>query len=338
MADCLALPIVEPSQVAAARRLSVALASRRGFDETEAGKVAIVVTELATNVIKHASGGELLVRGVPQDGMETIEVMALDTGRGIPNVDQCLRDGYSTAGTPGNGLGAIMRLAGLFDIHTVPAVGTAVLVRVFGGKPRAVPSPPPLDIGAVSVPRPGQELCGDGWAAEEQAGGAAIVIVDGLGHGASAAEAATAATQAFRDNAGLAPAARLHCIHGALRSTRGAAVAVAEVDPDHGTLRFCGVGNISGTVLSDQGPRKMVSQNGTVGHEMRKVSEFTYPWPENALLVLHSDGLSTHWSLDGYPGLSRRRPSLIAGVLYRDFKRGRDDVTVVVAKGGKPEA
>jgi hypothetical protein len=50
------------------------------------------------------------------------------------------------------------------------------------------------------------------------------------------------------------------------------------------------------------------------------------------LLVMHSDGLATHWNLDQYPGLVGRRPSLIAGVLYRDFARGRDDVTVVVAK------
>jgi hypothetical protein len=134
----------------------------------------------------------------------------------------------------------------------------------------------------------------------------------------------------------VAPAARLQCIHAALRNTRGAAVAVAEVDPRRDTVRFCGVGNVSGAAVSDQGTRTMVSQNGTVGHEMRKVSEFSYPWPAHALLVLHSDGLSTHWSLDGYPGLSRRHPSLIAGVLYRDFKRGRDDVTVVVARGGTP--
>jgi len=50
------------------------------------------------------------------------------------------------------------------------------------------------------------------------------------------------------------------------------------------------------------------------------------------MLVLHSDGLVSHWSLDAYPGLAARDPSLIAGILYRDFTRGRDDVTVVVAK------
>lgn len=332
---CLVLPVTEPSQVAAARRVSVALATRRGFDETAAGKVAIVVTELATNLIKHAPGGELVLRSVPQDGLETIEVLALDTGRGISNVDQCLRDGYSTSGTSGNGLGAIRRLAGLFEIHTVPALGTVVLARVSAAPRRTRPAPP-LEIGAVSAPKPGEELCGDGWAAEERAGRAAVLIVDGLGHGVQAAEAATAAVKAFHDNTGVAPAARLQGIHAALRGTRGAAVAVAEVDPSRGTLRFCGIGNISGTVVSDQGIRRMVSQNGTVGQAMRRVSEFTSPWPPEALLVLHSDGLSAHWSLDGYPGLSRQHPSLIAGVLYRDFKRVRDDATVVVARGAKP--
>ena len=75
----------------------------------------------------------------------------------------------------------------------------------------------------------------------------------------------------------------------------------------------------------------MVSYNGTVGHEVRKIREFTYLWPKGGLLVMHSDGLGTQWRLDRYPGLIARHPSLIAGVLYRDFNRGRDDVTVLVA-------
>jgi hypothetical protein len=76
----------------------------------------------------------------------------------------------------------------------------------------------------------------------------------------------------------------------------------------------------------------MVSYNGTVGHEVRKIQEFTYQWPQQGLLVMHSDGLKTQWRLDRYPGLMHKHPSLIAGVLYRDFNRGRDDVTVLVAR------
>ena len=76
----------------------------------------------------------------------------------------------------------------------------------------------------------------------------------------------------------------------------------------------------------------MVSHNGTVGYIMRKVQSIDYPWTDDSLLLMHSDGLATHWNLGRYPGLCQREPSLIAGVLYRDHKRGRDDVTVVVAR------
>ena len=65
---------------------------------------------------------------------------------------------------------------------------------------------------------------------------------------------------------------------------------------------------------------------------MRRVQEFTYPWPPGAILVLHSDGLLSHWTLDRHPGLAARHPMLLAGILYRDFRRGRDDTTVVVAR------
>src|SRR5262249_13074084 len=114
--------------------------------------------------------------------------------------------------------------------------------------------------------------------------------------------------------------------------TRGAAVAVAELDLDAGLLRFAGVGNISATVFAAGVSRSAVSHNGTVGHEARKFQEFTYPFPRGALLVMHSDGLATHWRLDGYAGLAARHPALVAGVLYRDFKRGRDDVTVLAIR------
>jgi hypothetical protein len=80
----------------------------------------------------------------------------------------------------------------------------------------------------------------------------------------------------------------------------------------------------------------MVSHNGTAGLEARKIQEFTYPWQDNAILIMHSDGLATKWKLEGYPNLINKHPSLIAGVLYRDFKRGTDDVTVVVVKKQEP--
>jgi serine phosphatase RsbU (regulator of sigma subunit) len=158
------------------------------------------------------------------------------------------------------------------------------------------------------------------------------MVVDGLGHGPLAANAAQEALRIFSSHQNFSPAQIIEATHHTLRATRGAAVAVAAINQAQQQIQYCGVGNIAGTILSTTGSRSLVSHNGIVGHELRRVQEFTYPWPENALLVMHSDGLMSRWNLAAYPGLSTRHPSIISGVLYRDFNRGYDDVTVVVAK------
>jgi hypothetical protein len=117
-----------------------------------------------------------------------------------------------------------------------------------------------------------------------------------------------------------------------MRSTRGAAVAIAEIDPQRRLLTFAGLGNIAGVLVSSGAVRNLVSHNGTVGHAMRRIQEFTYELPADAAVVLHSDGITSRWSFDAYAGITRRHPAVIASVLYRDFERGRDDATAVVAR------
>jgi anti-sigma regulatory factor (Ser/Thr protein kinase) len=325
------LNIRDSSAVAEARREVAALARTAGFDASGVGKVAIVVTEVATNLVKHTPQGQLLARAFDCNGVTAVEVLALDRGPGIANVGESLRDGYSTAGSPGTGLGAIKRLSDEFDIYSTPGKGVALVARLLSQRPPSGSHPAPLQIGAVCVPMPGEEACGDAWAVEWRSGHCVILVVDGLGHGVDAAVAAMAAVKALRTHPQLAPAPLIELAHGALRSTRGAALAVADIDLVR-EVRYAGIGNITGVVRSPDGARHMVSQAGIVGHEARKIQEFVYPWTQDSLLIMHSDGLATHWSLDQYPGLAARHPSLIAGVLYRDFTRERDDVTVVVAK------
>jgi anti-sigma regulatory factor (Ser/Thr protein kinase) len=320
--------IGEATQVGEARRSAVEVARRLAFGETDAGRVALVVTEAATNLVKHAGGGEIIVRGRAAEHGGGLEILALDTGPGIRDVGACLRDGYSTAGTAGTGLGALRRLGSAFDIYSLPGFGTAVFVRV-GGTPRVEC---PLDWGAVCLPKTGEDRSGDAFAVHERVHGLAILVSDGLGHGDFAADASDLAVAAFASARSHPPATALQMIHQAMRATRGGAVAVTEVDVSNSIVRFAGVGNICGSVVSPSTVRRMVSHNGIVGRELRRIAEFSYPWSDDALLVLHSDGLATHWDLAKYPGLAARHPCLVAGVLYRDFTRGRDDVTVVVAR------
>lgn len=319
----------EPSQIGEARRRIVELGASIGLDSDRQGRLALVVNELGSNLVKHASGGVLLIGAVETPA--AIEVLAIDRGAGMASVAECFRDGYSTAGSPGTGLGAVQRLAALVDVYTMQPGGTAIVARV-AAEARRAGGGTVLDVGAVSVPKTGEVVCGDGFAVADDGERASVIVVDGLGHGPGAAAAARLAVRAFEAEPGRPPGAQVAAIHDALRGSRGAAVAVARVDGARGVVDYAGLGNIAGTIVSGGVGRHLVSGNGTAGHEAGRINQFTYPWVDDALLVMHSDGLGSRWQIERYPGLPARHPSLVAGVLYRDWSRGRDDVTVVAAR------
>jgi anti-sigma regulatory factor (Ser/Thr protein kinase) len=329
-----AITIDDATRVGEARRVAAAMAGRLGFDETERGKASIVVTEAATNLHKHAQGGVVVIQGLMSGEIGGVEILSLDKGPGMADVERCLTDGYSTAGSPGTGMGAMARLSTVFDVHSLSGTGTAMMARLWAEPLRDRPATRGVEFGVVSLAVAGEEVCGDHWAIEEIGGRTLLLIVDGLGHGPPAADAARAAIRVFGETASLGLTEIVQAAHSALRSTRGAALAIAQLDPEGGEVRFVGVGNIAGSILGPAEGRStsMVSHNGTVGHTIRKIHEFTYPWNPGALLVMHSDGLGTQWQLPRYAGLATKHPGVVAGTLYRDFKRERDDVTVVAVR------
>lgn len=317
------------SDVAAVRRSGQKLADALGFNETRAGQLALIITEAATNILKHAGEGEIHVGPAQSAAGVGVDVLALDNGPGILDLNASLVDGVSTTGTSGTGLGALRRLSDEFDVYTRPGGGTAFFMRIW----RDVPAPEPcgVEIGALWTPMAGEDECGDGWAVRCDARGATLLAADGLGHGPEAARAAAAAIRALEARKGVGAGELMQAAHDALRPTRGAALATARIDFDAGELRFAGVGNIAGCVI-DGSRRALVSHNGIVGHNMRKVQEFALPFPPGALCIMHSDGIQTQWDLDKYPGLIGRSPVLVAAILMRDFIRRRDDAMVLVVR------
>jgi anti-sigma regulatory factor (Ser/Thr protein kinase) len=326
----------DQSGVAEARRAATDLAQRMGFNETDKGKLALVVTELSTNLAKHGSGGEILVGAYDDNESQGIEILALDKGAGMSNVAACLEDGYSSAGTAGRGLGAVIRQSHFVDIGSWPGVGTAVLARVVpGNAPSIKPSSVPT-WGGVSVAKAGEDVCGDAWSVSNAADVRTLLVVDGLGHGPDAAEAAVEAVRLFHRYNGHTVANLLDYIHGGLRATRGAAVSVARFDPATKNINFSGIGNVAGVIITAGETKRMVSMAGTAGFNTRKIRTFDYPFAQG-LIILHSDGLASSWTVERYPNLAALHPSLIAAILYRDFTRRdftrlRDDATVLVAK------
>ncbi len=319
-------PIDHLSRVAEVRRTAAVLSRNEGLHEALAANAALIATEICTNLLKHANEGEVFLSTLSDRATRGVEILAIDRGPGMSNVSQCLADGYSSTNTSGTGLGAVARLSQEFDIYSELNRGTVLVAQV------RREAHVKISVGAVVKPIPGEEVAGDAWAFREREDGLTLIVADGLGHGLMAARASAEAISAFRLASEPTPAAVLNRVHSALRGTRGAAVAVAYVDPAEAAIRYAGIGNIAGVIVGSGKPLAMVSHNGTAGFHAPRLQEFSYPLSGEVLIVMHSDGLTANWNLDNYPGLRRRHPSIIAGVLYRDASRKRDDVCVVAAK------
>ena len=122
------IPVVEGSQPSAVRFAARGLADRIGFTEADSYRAGLVATELATNLVKHTRGGEVLLRK-SGSGPE-LEMLAIDHGPGIANLSASFEDGRSTTGTSGIGLGAARRMSDEFDIYSAIPHCTVVLASI----------------------------------------------------------------------------------------------------------------------------------------------------------------------------------------------------------------
>lgn len=326
------IPVTESSQVSSARYAAQAMAATAGLATDDVHRAGLVTTELATNLVKHTGvGGAILLGLAAGESGGVIDIISIDKGPGIADPGRAITDGYSTAGSLGGGLGAVHRMSDETDVYSAAGKGTVIAARI-GRSARATTHP--FVVAATQVPARGERVCGDAWHLWMVEGRLVLALADGLGHGPDAARAATLFLDVLEHGPVRSGPEAMQRAHLALRPTRGAAAAIADFDPAGLVLRFVGVGNIALVVSAPENARHAVSLGGTLGHEARAFREYAYPWPgRDAVAVMHSDGLSSHWSLDAYPGLRLRTPAVIAAVLYRDHTRGRDDTTVVVVKG-----
>ena len=326
--------IDDHSRIAEARRAAATLGHTMGLTPDLVAQASLVISELCTNILKYAGRGELLLGTLCANGTAYgLDIAALDRGPGIANLEAAVKDGFSTGGSLGIGLGTMRRAAAVFDVYSAPDGGTAVLVRMVEKKV-AAPADDAFTLGSRMTPIRNEIVSGDSWSCLRFEQSMAVAVVDGLGHGPKAAEAARAAVDAFQRSVRHAgPAQAIQMAHQALLSTRGAVMAVASIDAQSQSLRFAGLGNISAVVYTHGVAARLGSNDGTVGYGVRKARECSADWSSHSTLILNTDGLSSRWNLAKHPGLLACHPVLIAAVLHRDFARNTDDATVVVVRG-----
>ncbi|HEY0322933.1 MAG TPA: ATP-binding protein [Pyrinomonadaceae bacterium] len=345
MREIFSIEITDEAQVGAARRAVHEYAERLGFTEKELAEIDIVVQELGTNAATYATQNSQLHYTTTIGRGAGLELFYWDTGPGIYNIDRAVRDGVSTSGSLGTGLGAIQRLMDQFDLYSTVRTtsklslqaarrtnhGTAVLARKWkaGARPEALEM---NRVGVWSRPHPSERINGDAYMIKTHDACTLYAVVDGLGHGQGAKQAADTALDSLSDWAGESLEEIFTAVHGALRSTRGAVMGAAITDTAREEMHYAGIGNVSMRVFNAPERITPIPSNGTLGARMGRVRVWTQKWAEESTFVMASDGLSESWDIKSYPNLLERNPQLLAGIFMRDYSRMSDDATVLVAK------
>jgi anti-sigma regulatory factor (Ser/Thr protein kinase) len=297
------------------------------------GDAELVATELATNILRHTSGGYVLCR--PVDG--GIELIAVDHGAPGRLRSASVVGAPSQGGGLGVGLAAVRRRAATFGFYRTP-YGAVVLARLLPARRTTTAPIEPWQWGAVTVPRGGGGESGDAWAVTTDPSANstfAAVIVDGLGHGPEAASAAARAIEVFERQAaaGLSPLPDFtRQAHQAMLGTRGGVLGVCLID--HDVVTYTGVGNTTGRILGGPRGQHLIGQHGTLGTHLAPPTpkHATYARSTGATLILTTDGIDTRWDPAVYPELLSQHPAVVAATLHRDHARSADDATILVAR------
>jgi anti-sigma regulatory factor (Ser/Thr protein kinase) len=326
--------VTEDSQVHGAAAAASAAAVAAGLDANDHATCELLATELATNLVRHAVAGRLLVN---VSGRGAVQIVAVDRGPGIADVAASLTDGFTTISSLGAGLGACRRGASQFDLYSRVGQGTVVVARV---GPAAAEPAGPVEVGGIITPHPDESAVGDGFGLAWEGERMTIGVVDGLGHGVEAAQARGAALELLEQQPALDSAGLLREIDIGLRVTRGAAAAIAQVDGWSRRLSFAGMGNVTGRLFRPGGDQTLVSRPGILGSgaaagvagRPRPHRVVSADWTAPAVLVLHTDGITSRWNLADYPSTDHHHPAVLAALIWRDALRGNDDATVVVVR------
>ncbi len=324
--------ILHPENVGAARRTAQGAAESLGFAAQAGEEIALVVMELATNLLKHAGGGRLVLTPLTVNGRIGLQIESLDRGPGIADIDQALADGYSTSSSLGNGLGAINRLMDELELESSRRGGTHIVCRKWVRTSAISHRSCPLSFGAASRPHPKEEINGDAFVIKLWDGMALAGIIDGVGHGEFARRAAYAARHYIETHFDLPLSDLFRGVGRACRATRGVVMSLARFDWEGQRVALAAVGNVEVRAFNCSPPLRLAVRRGIIGVQTPNPLVTEHPWLPGQILVLHSDGLSTRWQWTDFPELAGESATVIAQRLLRALAKENDDATVMVVR------
>jgi len=338
----LMLGIDSEADVGVCRRKSVSLATQLGFDEVKTGEIAILVSEMVTNVLKHGGGRGKIGIGklTDESGRKAIEILCCDSGNGIPNLEKAISDGYTDKDSLGIGLGTIRRFSDVFEVNPSRDITDALIesTHLFKHCLRVVKWVPNISwkgtnrnllVGAVSHSKPGENLNGDCYVVNHISGTKTIAaVVDGLGHGKEASMASGIVKEQILLKSNLPVEELVRYIHQATKGTRGAVIGLVMIDSERNIIQFTGVGNIEGFVHSGDEKKSLISFGGILGHQIRTPRIYEYSFKPGDVICLYSDGLNSRWNPKEINW--KEHPQKIAEHLVSQYTRLNDDTTVLI--------
>lgn len=303
------------------------------MEKAQVADVAIAISELASNLVKHrVTEGKIIIREIRGDGNKGIEVISSDLGPGIVDIDLAMTDGYSTAGSLGIGLPAVNRLMDEFQIRSHIGEGSLITTHKWV-KPEMPYMPvPELDLSVFSRPLPGQRYNGDAYFVKRYEDKITFAVIDGLGHGQDAHEAAQAAVDCLENYYRRPFAEIFQLCHQRLKRTRGAAMSLCRINLKDRVMTHAGIGNVQTRVYSSEAAPAPFCINGALGVAIRTVKVDDYPLPENSTIIMFSDGILGRFSPDNIHGFLSQKPQILGKRIMDSYARDNDDATIIVGR------
>ena len=353
------VPVARETDVARAVVQASRFAKDHQLPENDANKLATAVSELARNIIKYAGSGEVLIGGTTHaSGRQGIEVVVRDRGPGIADLENALKDHYSSSGTLGLGLPGVRRMMDEFEIDTVPGEGTTVTIRLWGqagsrsanrllqnsalrregerrgirGRGGVLPgdADPRVDCAYFTRPCLGERVNGDGILLKRLGDHVLVALIDGLGHGRTAHEVAAAAVRHLSGNWPATAAEAMRNLNEQLSGSIGAAAGIAIVDVESRRMTFVGVGNTVARPMS--GGTRLYSVEGNLGTTLRTLREQRIRLNSGDLVLFYTDGVRDRFEVDEYPQMRYEPAKRVAQTVVERFGRSHDDATCVALR------